>query len=118
MTYMDYRYRVEFGAEQYGEIDRYCKDKGIAWFASCWDEPSVDFIEQFDPPCYKVASASLTDDALLSTPPPPASRSSCPPGMSTMEEIEHAVALLGTDRLVMLHATSTYPCKPEELNLR
>lgn len=65
MTYMDYRYRVEFGEKEFAEIDRYCKDKGIAWFASCWDEPSIDFIDRFDPPCYKVASASLTDDALL-----------------------------------------------------
>ena len=71
---MDYRYRVEFGEEQFAEIDRYCKDKGIAWFASCWDEPSIDFIDRFNPPCYKVASASLTDDALLEHTPPRASR--------------------------------------------
>ena len=95
MTYMDYRYRVEFGPEQYGEIDRYCKDKGIAWFASCWDEPSVDFIERFDPPCYKVASASLTDDALLKHTAATGKPILLSTGMSTMEEIEHAVALLG-----------------------
>jgi N-acetylneuraminate synthase len=65
MTYLDYRYRVEFGDKEFTEIDRYCKDKEIAWFASCWDEPSIDFIDRFNPPCYKVASASLTDDALL-----------------------------------------------------
>ena len=65
MTYIDYRYRVEFGEAEYTEIDRYCRDKGIHWFASCWDEPSVDFIEAFAPVCYKMASASLTDEALL-----------------------------------------------------
>ena len=65
MTYIDYRYRVEFTKEQYGEIDRYCREKGIDWFASAWDEPSVDFMEQFEPVMYKAASASLTDHSLL-----------------------------------------------------
>jgi N-acetylneuraminate synthase len=118
MTYLDYRYRVEFGKEQYGEIDRYCHERKIAWFASCWDEPSVDFMEQFNPCCYKVASASLTDDKLLLH----TNRTGCPlilsTGMSTMEEIRHAVSLLDRNRLIITHATSTYPCKPQELNLR
>src|SRR5450432_3541771 len=61
----DLKRGLEFGLEQYREIDRYCRDVGIPWFASCWDEGSVDFIDQFQPPCYKVAAASLTDDALL-----------------------------------------------------
>jgi N-acetylneuraminate synthase len=117
MTYMDYRYRVEFDEDQYAAIDRYCKDKGIAWFASCWDEPSVDFIEKFDPPCYKMASASLTDDALLRHTVATGKPMLLSTGMSTMEEIEHAVSLFDPDKLVILHATSTYPCKPEELNL-
>lgn len=118
MTYMEYRYRVEFGEEQFAEIDRYCKDKGIAWFASCWDEPSVDFIERFDPPCYKMASASLTDDSLFKHTVATGKPIILSTGMSTMEEIEHAVALCDPEKLVILHATSTYPCKPEELNLR
>jgi N-acetylneuraminate synthase len=118
MTYMDYRYRVEFGKEEFAEIDRYCKDKGIAWFASCWDEPSVDFIEQFDPPCYKMASASLTDDRLFKHTVATGKPIILSTGMSTMEEIEHAVSLCNPEKLVILHATSTYPCKPEELNLR
>jgi N-acetylneuraminate synthase len=117
MTYMDYRYRVEFGEDQYAAIDRYCKDKGIAWFASCWDEPSVDFIEKFDPPCYKLASASLTDDALVKHTVATGKPMLLSTGMSTMEEIEHAVSLFDPAKLVILHATSTYPCKPEELNL-
>nr|WP_246804738.1 N-acetylneuraminate synthase family protein [Desulfosarcina cetonica] len=65
MTYMDYRYRVEFGEAEYAEIDKYCKQKGVTWFASCWDEPSVDFIEKFDPACYKIASAAVTNDSLI-----------------------------------------------------
>ena len=61
----DLKRGLEFGYNEYKEIDRYCKEKGILWFASCWDEQSVDFIDQFNPPCYKIASASLTDDNLL-----------------------------------------------------
>jgi N-acetylneuraminate synthase len=117
MTYMEYRYRVEFDKAQYAEIDRYCQDKGIAWFASCWDEPSVDFIEKFDPPCFKVASASLTDDALIKHTVATGKPILLSTGMSTMDEIEHAASLFRPGKLVLLHATSTYPCKPEELNL-
>ena len=118
MTYMDYRYRVEFGEKEFAEIDRYCKDKGIAWFASCWDEPSIDFIDRFDPPCYKVASASLTDDALLKHTSATGRPMIISTGMSTVEEIDDAVALLSPKRLLIAHATSTYPCQPDELNLR
>jgi N-acetylneuraminate synthase len=118
MTYMDYRYRVEFGADQFAEIDRYCKSKEIAWFASCWDEPSVDFINQFAPPCYKVASASLTDDALLDYTAATGKPLIISTGMSTLEEIDHGVSRLDLGKLLIAHATSTYPCQPEELNLR
>lgn len=118
ITYLDYRYRVEFGEAEYKEIDRYCREKGIHWFASCWDEPSVDFIEQFDPVCYKIASASLTDDDLMRH----TDRTGRPvilsSGMSTMEEIRHATTLFAPERLLLAHSTSTYPCKPEEQNLR
>jgi N-acetylneuraminate synthase len=118
MTYLEYRHRVEFGEAEYAEIDRYCRDKGMIWFASCWDEPSVDFIDRFAPACYKVASASLTDVPLLEH-----TRATGRPiilstGMSTLEEIDAAVARLDPDRLLIAHATSTYPCAPEELNLR
>jgi len=118
MTYLDYKKRIEFGEREYTEINQYCKGKKIAWFASCWDVPSVDFIEQFNPVCYKIASASLTDDALLKH----ISKMGRPiilsTGMSTMEEIRHAVSLMDKNRLLVSHTTSTYPCKPEELNLR
>ena len=67
MTYIDYRHKIEFGADEYAEIDNYCRDRGILWFASCWDEESVDFIEQFEPPLYKAASASLTVPAGLAS---------------------------------------------------
>ncbi len=118
IPYLEYRYKVEFGYDDYAAIDRYCKEKGILWFASCWDEDSVDFIEQFSPPCYKIASACLTDTSLLEK-----LRGTNRPmilstGMSTMEEIEAAVHLLGIEQLLIAHSTSTYPCPPEQLNLR
>jgi len=108
---------LEFGQEQYTEIDRFCKDVGITWFASCWDEGSVDFIDQFNPVCYKISSASLTDDNLLRH-----TRAKKKPlilstGMSTIEEIDHAVEVLGTNDLVLMHTTSTYPSSYDELNL-
>ena len=118
MTYMDYRYRVEFEEEEYAIIDAYCQEKGIHWFASCWDEPSVDFINQFDPVCYKFASAALTDHSLLSHTQATGKPLILSTGMSTMEEIEAAVTHLGEENLLIAHSTSAYPCKPEELNLR
>jgi N-acetylneuraminate synthase len=118
LSYIEYKKRIEFGPEEYKEIDRYCSEKGIAWFASCWDEPSVDFIEQFNPACYKIASASLTDDNLLKHINERGRPMILSTGMSTMDEIRHAVSLLDKDRLLIAHCTSTYPCKPEQLNLR
>ena len=118
MTYMDYRYRVEFGMDEYTAIDRHCRERGIHWFASCWDEPSVDFIEQFDPVCYKFASAALTDLPLLAHTQATGKPLIMSTGMSTMDEIEAGVGHLGQDNLLIAHSTSSYPCKNEELNLR
>jgi len=118
ISYIDYRYKVEFGEKEYKEIDRYCKEIGIDWFVSVWDEPSVDFMEKFNPICYKVPSASLTDlnllhylrdtdrPVILST------------GMSTRQQIDAAVKTIGLEKLVICHSTSAYPCDPVELNLR
>jgi len=117
ITYLEYRHKVEFGSDEYGEIAQYCKSRGILWFASCWDEPSVDFMEQFSPPCYKIPSASLTDDSLLIHLAATGRTLVLSTGMSTWEQIEHAVGLLDKERLILTHCTSTYPCKPEELNL-
>ena len=100
------------------EIDAYCRRKPIAWSASCWDEASVDFIDQFDPPCYKIASASLTDDDLLRHTRAKGKPIILSTGMSTLEQIDHAVEVLGKDDLVLLHTCSTYPAQYAELNLR
>ena len=117
ISYMEYRKKIEFGEKEYREIDEYCKEKGITWFVSVWDKPAVDFMEQFDPPCYKIPSAALTDLELLKY-----VRSTGRPliistGMSTMEQIRKAVDTIGDDDLVILHAHSAYPAPPEELNL-
>jgi N-acetylneuraminate synthase len=118
ITYLEYRYKTEFGEAEYKEIDRYCKEVGITWFASVWDEPSVDFLEQYNPVCYKVPSASLTDSKLLLHLRKTGRPLIVSTGMSTMEQIKKAVALIGEENLVLTHATSTYPCDPSELNLR
>jgi N-acetylneuraminate synthase len=112
----DLKRGLEFGYEEYKEIDRYCKAIDIMWFASCWDELSVDFIDQFNPLCYKIASASLTDDALLRHTMRKGRPILLSTGMSTEEQIEHALEVLG-DVAVLYHTTSTYPTSTEEINL-
>ena len=118
MTYIDYRHKVEFGQEEYQAIADYCAQKGIQWFASCWDEEAVQFMEQFDPVTYKIASASLTDttllNALLKTQRPLILST----GMSTQDEIDGAVKHLAKSSLAVAHSTSSYPCPAEELNLQ
>ncbi|KAA6214364.1 N-acetylneuraminate synthase [Streptomyces albofaciens JCM 4342] len=118
MTYIDYRHRVEFDEDGYRAIDEYAGKRGIAWFASPWDVESVAFLEKFDVPCYKVASASLTDDELLRAMRATGRTVILSTGMSTPRQIRHAVEVLGSDNIVLCHATSTYPAKAEELNLR
>ena len=117
MTGMEYRRRLEFSEGEYAEIDRYCRELGIQWFSSCWDEQAVDCMEQFEPVCYKVASASITNtkliDRLVRTDRPIVLST----GMSTMSEIDRAVSRFNPTRLIILHTTSTYPCRPEEINL-
>jgi N-acetylneuraminate synthase len=109
---------LELGREAYEQIDRLCRRLGLMWFASCWDKASVDFMEQFDAPCYKVASPCLTDDDLLAH----VRRTGRPvvmsTGMSSVDEIDRAVRLVGKSQLVLLHCTSAYPATVEELNLR
>jgi len=114
----DLKLALELTAVEYAEIDAYCKTKNMLWFASPWDEESVDFLDRFDPCCHKVASASLTDDGLLRH-----IRSKGRPvilstGMSTLEQIDRAVDVLGREDLVLLHCVSTYPAELKELNLR
>ncbi len=118
MTYLDYRHRVEFGAEDYRQIDEYCHEVGIDWFASPWDVESVDFLGAFNQPAFKVASACLTDDTLLRAMRATGKTVILSTGMSTPDQIRHAVEVLGSRNIILCHATSTYPAPPEQLNLR
>lgn len=118
MTYIDYRERIEFGADEYRIIDEYCRDKGIHWFASPWDTPSVEFLNGFDVPAHKIASASLTDDELLRSVRASGKTVILSTGMSTPAQIRHAVEVLGSSNVLLCHATSTYPAANDELNLR
>ena len=118
ISYLDYRYKVEFDQQAYSEIDQHCKRLGVDWMVSVWDEPSVDFMEQFETPAYKVPSASLTDLALLKYARKTGKPIIISTGMSTMEEIQRGVAAVGLDNLIIMHCTSAYPCEPSELNLR
>jgi N-acetylneuraminate synthase len=118
ITYLEYRHKVEFNEEQYCEIEKYCKQKGITWLVSVWDQPSVDFMEKFNTPAYKIPSASLTDYSLIRK-----ARATGKPlilstGMSTMEQIHQGVKVASEKDLILMHCTSTYPCEPEELNLK
>ncbi len=117
MTYLEYRYRVEFDADQYREIGAHATSRGLDWFASPWDEPAVDFLEELDVVAHKVASASVTDKGMLRRLAATGKPIILSTGMSTLEQIDAAVEILGTDNLVILHATSTYPLPPEEANL-
>jgi N-acetylneuraminate synthase len=114
----DLKRGLELGLDAYKEINAYCKELDISWFASCWDEQAVDFIDQFNPPCYKIASASLTDDNLLKYHRTKGKPIILATGMSSLEQIDHAVQILGKKDLIILHATSTYPAAYDELNLR
>ena len=118
MTYIDYRHKMEFTKEEFAELVRFCNEKKIEWFSSCWDEESVDFIEEFDPVLYKIASACLTDEDLLLKHRALNKPVMMSTGMSTNEEIESAVEILGTDKLLIAHSTSSYPCPVHELNLK
>lgn len=113
----DLKRGLEFGFEEYSAIDQLCRKLGIIWFASCWDEESVDFIEQFNPACFKIASACLTHDSLLKHHAAKKRPMFLSTGMSTLEEIDKAVGILGRDNLALMHCTSSYPCKPDEINL-
>ena len=127
MTYLEYKYKVEFGQEEYDEIDDYCRKQGIAWSASPWDMDSLKFLERYDIPFIKVPSAMLTNDELLEGCVRSGKRVIFSTGMSTQEEIDHAVGVLRQakkdyvslhdDKIGLLHCNSTYPAPINELNL-
>lgn len=118
MSYIEYKRRIEFGQDEYDEINAHCQEVGIQWFASVWDVPSLDFMQDYVPPCYKVASASLTDAALLMNLYYANAPVMVSTGMSSWDEIRAALNLIGRhDKTILLHARSTYPAALDELNL-
>jgi N-acetylneuraminate synthase len=117
LTNGDLKRGLEFGLQQYREIDDYCREKGIHWFCSPWDEQSVDFLEPLNPVCYKVASASLTDHELLRRIKATDRPIILSTGMSTLEQVDDAVDVLRDAELLLMHTTSTYPSSDDELNL-
>src|SRR3989338_7146412 len=118
MTYLEYRKRVEFGKREYDQIDAYCREKGIIWFASPWDLPSIEFLESYDVPLYKVPSALMTHKEYLSTLKNIGKLIMLSSGMSDMNLVKKAISITGDDNVVLMHTTSTYPAKTEEINLR
>jgi N-acetylneuraminate synthase len=118
MTYLEYRHRIEFGEREFDAVDKYCRERDMLWFGSAWDEPSIAFLERYNPPCHKIPSAVITDAGLLKTFRATGRTLVLSTGMSTMDQIATAVNSLDRSKLILTHCTSTYPCKPEELNLR
>ena len=118
MTYLEYKHKIEFGKDEYDEIDSYCKEKGIAWSASPWDLDSLEFLNQYDIPFIKIPSAMLTNDELLIASVKTGKKVILSVGMSTEEEIDHAVEILRqSNDFAILHCNSTYPAPINELNL-
>ena len=121
MTYLEYKHRVEFGLEEYQEIDRYCKERGIAWSASPWDMDSLEFILKFDIPFIKIPSAMLTNEDLMKGSASSGKKVILSTGMSTTEEIDDAVQWMideGCYDYALLHCNSTYPAPIDNLNLK
>ena len=124
MTYLEYKHKIEFGKEEYDEIDKYCEERGIKWSASPWDLGSLDFLLKYNIPFIKLPSAMLTNKALLEACSITGKKIILSTGMSTEDEISEAVSFLERRITVrsrssysILHCNSTYPAPLEELNL-
>ena len=119
MSYLDYKYRMEFGKEEYDIIDEYCKTKDIAWSASPWDMDSLAFLEQYDIPFIKMPSAMLTHEELMRGCARTGKKVIFSTGMSTIEEIDKAVEWVREEdcEFALLHCNSTYPTPFKDINL-
>ena len=118
MSYLEYKKKIEFGEKEFQTINEFSKEIDLPWFASAWDNESLDFLESFNLPVYKIASACLTNANLLKN----HSRLNKPiilsTGMSSFEQIRKAEKYFAGNKLAILHCTSSYPCELSELNLR
>ena len=118
IRYLDYKKKIEFGLKEFKIIDKFCKKIGIIWTASCWDIPSIDFIEKFRVKFHKLPSACLTDLSLLKKLKKTNKPIIISTGMSTEKQIQKAVDILSQKNLAILHCNSSYPAQNNELNLR
>tara|TARA_Y100000592_G_scaffold96953_1_gene166537 strand:- start:66047 stop:66880 length:834 start_codon:yes stop_codon:yes gene_type:complete len=119
MTYLDYKYKVEFEKPEYDEIDKYCKEKGIAWSASPWDLDSLEFLDQYDLPFLKMPSAMMTNEPLMRAAAKTGKKVIFSAGMSTLKETDMAVVWMQEEgaEFALLHCNSAYPAPIEDLNL-
>tara|TARA_R110001583_G_scaffold56493_19_gene170439 strand:- start:1318 stop:2148 length:831 start_codon:yes stop_codon:yes gene_type:complete len=120
MSYLEYKYRMEFGKKEYDIIDTYCKEKGIEWSASPWDMDSLNFLENYDLSFIKMPSAMITNEALMRATAQTGKKVIFSCGMSTLGETDQAVKWMeeeGSD-FALLHCNSTYPAPLEDLNLK
>ncbi len=120
MSYIDYKHRMEFGQEEYDEIDRYCKQKDIEWSASPWDMDSLNFLLQYDIPFLKIPSAMITNEELMRASARSGKEVIFSSGMSTLEETDQAVKWMREENsdFALLHCNSTYPAPLKDLNLK
>ena len=118
MKYIDYKKKIEFGKKEYDLIDKFCRKIGIFWTASCWDIPSIKFIEKYKVKFHKVPSACITDIELLKKLKKTKKPIIISTGMSTETQIKKAVKILSQNNLSILHCNSSYPSKTNQLNLR
>tara|TARA_Y100000748_G_scaffold302934_1_gene306640 strand:+ start:685 stop:1527 length:843 start_codon:yes stop_codon:yes gene_type:complete len=122
MTYLDYKYKVEFGQNEYDEIDIYCKKRDIQWSASPWDLDSLDFLNHYDIPFIKIPSALITDLDLLKATAETNKKVIISTGMSTLEDVEKAVTTIKSVKsdvdFALLHCNSSYPAPIKDLNLK
>ncbi len=119
MTYLEYKYKVEFGQEEYDEINKYCKDRNISWSASPWDLDSLRFLDQYNLPFLKMPSAMMTNESLMRAAAKTGKKIIFSSGMSTLQETDDAVSWMkeeGAD-FALLHCNSAYPAPLEDLNL-
>ncbi|MBN2406665.1 MAG: N-acetylneuraminate synthase family protein [Elusimicrobia bacterium] len=110
---------LEFGKKQYDEIDRYCKEIGIEWFASAWDIASLEFLRQYNLKYNKIASTMLTHMEFVEAVAAEGKKTFIATGMSTLEDIDRVVDVFKKKKcpFVLMHCVSVYPAADDELNL-
>ena len=120
MTYLDYKIKLEFGLEEYKAIDRKAREEGISWSASAWDEESLGFLDNFDLPYHKIASAMTLHPTLVDSIARRQRPTLMSTGMISEEQLDHVVSkfLAVNPNLTLLHCVSTYPAEESSLNLR